>query len=221
MQRKNRKKSILWSVAGLAACAMPALGQTDIYKPYHNLHLWSADTLYLGAGFVRASKDPVRIRLRNNDAGFDGELYFLDPATGVPVVLFSNHSVPGEDLDLSAKVDIPIGVTLTFMYKVVGKGAWKTRELDATVLEPKYTGPNQKTSDYVSAISSDKNVNPVLRFGRRWSVSGRVDAKTLEFGFEDDTAPTSDMDFDDIIFQVEGLKLALFQKSARTRYYLW
>lgn len=64
-------------------------------------------------------------------------------------------------------------------------------------------------------------MNPNLRYGHRWSVAGRVDANTLEFGFEDNTEPTSDMDFDDIVFQVQGLNLAIFEKSAKKRSYVW
>jgi hypothetical protein len=206
---------------GLLACLQLGHGQTQVYKPHQNFNLWTADTLYLGAGFTRSSNDPVKISLRNNDAGFDGELYFLDPGTGNPIPLFSNHSKTGEVVDLSAMVNIPVGVELTFMYKVVGNGAWTGRTLDASVVEPKYTGPNHKGSKYISAVSSDGNVDPKLRFGRRWSVAGRVNGKVLEFGFEDDTAPTSDMDFDDIIFQAEGLNLAVFEKSARRRFYIW
>ena len=35
---------------GLAATTY---GQTDIYTPYRNQDLWSADTLFVGAGFAR------------------------------------------------------------------------------------------------------------------------------------------------------------------------
>jgi hypothetical protein len=205
----------------MALLAGAARAQTQIYHPYQNFNLWSADTLYLGAGFTRLTDEPIRIRLRNNDAGFDGELYYLDPATGNRVFLFSNHSPIGSTVDLTSLVAVPKGVPLTFMYQVIGNGAWTRRVLDAAVKEPKFTGSNQEASLYRSAVSSDGNVNPSLRFGHRWSVAGRVDAKVLEFGFEDDTDPTSDMDFDDIIFQVEGLHLVLFQKSARWRSYVW
>jgi Domain of unknown function (DUF4114) len=206
----------------LTLLAFPILGhgKTDIYEPYKNINLWTADTLYLGAGFTRLSNAPVKIWLKGEEAGLDGELSFLDPITGNPITLFANHSKPGDVLILSDMVTIPLGTNLTFMYKVVGKGKWD-KDLDSEVLKPKYTGPNHKHSKYVTPVSSDDNVDPAHRYGHRWSVAGRVDAKTLEFGFEDNTENDSDMDFDDIVFQLEGLNLAIFEKSAKKRYYVW
>jgi hypothetical protein len=148
----------------------------------------------------------------------NGDLYFMDPVTGSPIKLFSNHSPPGVALDLTSMVNIPKGIPLTFMYKVDKLFPGAT---DSTLLEPKYTGPNNKRSKYVSPISSNINNNPSFRFGNQWAVAGRVDANTLEFGFEDDTTPGSDMDFDDIVFQIDGLNLALYMRSGKRRAYIW
>jgi hypothetical protein len=106
------------------------------------------------------------------------------------------------------------------MYQVTGPG-WTGRTLNADDLTPRYTGPNLKDSKYYSPSTSDANLNPALRFGHRWSVAGHVTSKVLEFGFEDDSAPYSDMDFDDIIFQTQGLGLIAYEKSARKRSYIW
>ena len=65
------------------------------------------------------------------------------------------------------------------------------------------------------------NDNPAFRYGHRWSVAGRLSTNKLEFGFEDETNPGSDMDFDDIIFGVDGLTLVNFERSAKVRSYVW
>jgi hypothetical protein len=57
--------------------------------------------------------------------------------------------------------------------------------------------------------------------GNRWSVAGRISKDVLEFGFEDDTLDNSDMDFDDIVFGVEGLTLVNFERAAKVRSYVW
>jgi hypothetical protein len=208
------------ALLGLIGMAASANAQSDLYKPYKNKNLWSADTLFLGAGFTRLSNDPVSIWLVGNEAGLDGELSYVDPVTGAATKLFRNHDTPNQPIILSDKVNIPIGATLTFMYRVVGKGTWTFDPTPETML-PKYTGPNHARDKLYSNASSDANEKPDLRFGHRWSVAGRVNDSILEFGFEDDTSPTSDMDFDDIVFDVKGLKLAVFHKSAKTRNYLW
>jgi hypothetical protein len=203
---------------GLAAVA--ALGQSDTYKPYKNNDLWKADTLYLGVGFTRVGTEPVKIWLTGNEAGLEGELSYLDPVSGKTIPLFRNHDAVSTPIILTDKAAVPPGTTLTFMYKVVGKGSWYFDPSPETML-PKYTGPNHAKDKHYSTASSDVNANSALRFGHRWSVAGRVNDSILEFGFEDDTSPTSDMDFDDILFQVQGLKLAVFQKAAKNRNYLW
>jgi hypothetical protein len=205
---------------GLLTLVSSISAQTEIYTPYKNTSLWNADTLYLGAGFTRLSNTPVKIWLKAEEAGLDGQLFIMDPNSGAEIALFANHSQVGVVLDLSSMINIPIGTTLTFMYKVVGKGKWN-RDLFGDLMQPKFTGPNHRRAKYVTKVSSNNNQNPGLRYGKRWSVAGRVNSNLLEFGFEDDILDDSDMDFDDIVFQVEGLSLAIFENSAKQRYYVW
>jgi hypothetical protein len=196
-----------------------AYGQTDIYTPYRNKHLWHADTLYIGAGFARMDYKPVKIWLAGTEAGWNGQLYYIDPLTGAEIQLFDNHDDPGRVVTLTDLVSVPIGQTLTFVYKVVDKGHGK--DLDDMTRVPKYTGPNRKGSPYFSRASSDDNQNPSRRFGNRWSVAGRISKDVLEFGFEDDDTETSDMDFDDIVYGVDGLTLVTFERTAKVRSYIW
>ncbi|MDB5051538.1 MAG: hypothetical protein JWO30_4609 [Fibrobacteres bacterium] len=196
--------------------------QTDIYTPYKNKDLWTADTLYIGAGFARLDYKPVKIWLVGNEAALDGELYYVDPTTGKEYFLFGNHEAPGRVVNVTDLVNVPLGVTLTFVYKVVGLGGWsKGEDHMGELSQPKYTGPNKKGSKYYSPTSSDDNNNESRRFGHRWSVAGRINKDVLEFGFEDDSTPTSDMDFDDIVYGVDGLTLVNFQRTAKVRSYIW
>jgi hypothetical protein len=187
-------------ILGIAAAA---ISQTDIYTPYRNKNLWSADTLYIGAGFARMDYKPVNIWLVGNEAGLDGQLYYIDPTTGKEYFVFGNHEPPGRVVTLTDMVNVPLGVTLTFVYKVVDKGSWgdeKWWSHKGDVQEPKYTGPNKPGTRYFTPVSSDNNTEPSRRFGHRWSVAGKLGKDKLEFGFEDDTTPESDMDFDDIVY---------------------
>lgn len=203
-----------------AGSAMAAFGQSDVYRPYKNIDLWTSDTLFVGVGFARLGNEPVKVWLKGNEAGLEGELSYLDPANGNRVPLFRNHATPGQVIVLTDRANVPQGQTLTFMYQVVGKGSWYFEPPAETRL-PKYTGPNHAGDRHYSRATSDGNRNPAFRFGHRWSVAGRVNDSIIEFGFEDDTSPDSDMDFDDVVFQVQGLRLVVFQKSARRRNYLW
>lgn len=210
--------------AMLCLWALPLLprAQTDIYTPYRNKNLWHADTLYIGAGFARMDSKPVKIWLVGNEAGLEGKLFYIDPATGKEYFLFGNHEEPGRVVNLTDVVDVPMGATLTFVYKVVAMGSWdKGWGKFAKVTPPKYTGPNRKGSKYFSPSTSDDNMNPNFRYGHRWSVAGHIGKDILEFGFEDDTTPESDMDFDDIVYGVEGLTLVNFVRSAKIRSYIW
>lgn len=204
----------------LISISSGAWGQSEVYKPYKNVDLWTADSLFVGVGFARLGPEPVKVWLKGNEAGLEGELSFLDPATGNRIPLFRNHGTPGQVIILTDRVAIPQGATLTFMYQVVGKGSWYFEPPAETRL-PKYTGPNHAKDRYYSPATSDGNLNAGFRFGHRWSVAGRVNDSILEFGFEDDAGADSDMDFDDVVFQVQGLKLVVFQKSAKRRNYLW
>ncbi|MDB5102576.1 MAG: hypothetical protein JWP91_265 [Fibrobacteres bacterium] len=215
-------KRFLFSALCLLGLTHEAPCQTDIYEPERNLDLWSADTLFIGAGFSRLDYKPVKIWLKENEAGLEGQLFYIDPATGKELFLFGNHEDPGRVITLSDMVDVPVGQTLTFVYKVVGKGRWD-RNLDdfGEIRVPKYTGPNRRGKPYYTSVSSDVNKDPGKRYGHRWSVAGRISKDVLEFGFEDDSTPDSDMDFDDIVFGVDGLTLVNFERTAKLRSYVW
>ncbi len=205
----------------LLGCAAFCSAQTDIYVPYRNKNMWTADTLYLGAGFARMSNKPVTIWLVGNEAGWEGQLFYVDPVTGAETFLLTNMGTPGIPVELTALANVPIGQNLTFMYKVVSKKSSDMSIDKGKIRTPKYTGPNRRNSHYFSQATSDVNNNPSLRFGHRWSVAGRLAATRLEFGFEDNTEPASDMDFDDIIFGVDGLTLVNFERTAKVRSYVW
>jgi hypothetical protein len=184
------------------------------YIPYKNTTLWSAESLYVGASFVRTSLGPVTVSLKANESTLAGTLYFMDPNTGNPIPLFQNKAPVGTKVILSDLIDIPIGKSLTFGYQVHGSA----NPADSKI---KYSGPNTPGEDYVSEASSNANVMPNLRFGHRWAVVGNVSATSmLELGFEDLAYFGSDMDFNDIIFQVEGLKMGIFRRDLKDERFL-
>ena len=197
-----------------------AQGQTDIYTPYRNQELWEADTLYIGAGFARMDFKPVTIWLKGNEAGWEGQLFYVDPMTGAEIQLFKNHEAVGTKVVLTDIMNIPLGENLTFVYKVVAQGRGKAIDKDE-IRAPRYTGPNRRGSRFFSPASSDDNQNPSRRYGHRWSVAGRISKDVLEFGFEDDDTEDSDMDFDDIVYGVDGLTLVTFERQAKIRSYVW
>jgi hypothetical protein len=169
--------------------------QVDLFpKPWANPALWSADTLWVGASFARTSLHPVTVSLKGNGAGWTGDLFFIDPKTGVEDRLFENHDPVGTTVVLSDRHDIPLGDTLYFVYRVTQpvSGVYPS----AASILPKYTGPNiPGQSRYVSTPTNPK-------YGHRWSVAGRVNDSIVEFGFEDNVEPSgSDYDYDDIVFR--------------------
>lgn len=190
-----------------------ASAQLDQFIPPKAQPLWKADTMYIGASFSRTSFDPVSVWLIGNEAGWTGNLYFIDPKTGAESFLFTNHSTPNQKIILSDLFDIPLGDTVYFEYKVVtpANGNFPTE----ASRKPKYTGPNiPNQSKYVSEAASAK-------YGHRWSVAGRVNDSLVQFGFEDNVQPPgsnggSDMDFDDIIF---GTTLSLVNDEVPARIY--
>ncbi len=189
-------RRLLAIVPLLSLCAAGEVSaQIDLFpKPWANPALWSVDTLWAGASFTRTTLHPVTVTLKGNGAGWTGDLFFIDPKTGVEDRLFSNHDPVGTTVVLSDRHDIPIGDTLYFVYRV-------TQPEDALYpsaasILPKYTGPNiPGQSRYVSTPT-----NP--EYGHRWSVAGRANDSIVEFGFEDNVEPSnSDYDFDDIVFR--------------------
>lgn len=180
----------------------------DIYKPYRFVHDWTADTLYVGPSFQYLG-GPIRVTLTFTETNVPGKLYLINPATNQTYFLMDNTSPMGTTLDITSLTSLKIGGEVVFMY---------VSSLDGI---PRYTGPSLPGGKYFNVLNSDLNVNPVLRFGHRWSVAGYTKGKKIEFGFEDGAETTSDMDFNDIVFQVEGLGLMIFENSARKRYYVW
>lgn len=226
-------------ICGLAFPALLA-AQTEIYVPYKNKDLWTADTLYVGASFIYkggivsggsgwkskwgwkfGSSEPINVTLKGNEAGWRGELYAnIQDEFGKynRVYLFSNHDVPGTSVDLRTLVafTIPAGGEITFEYDVVSEN-FSTWKVTPTDMAPKYSGPNRGNDRFRSSAHSEDMPNPNFRFGNRWSVVGRDDDGDLEFGFEDCTQEYSDMDFDDVVFSVSNLEVGVFNRRLVTR----
>jgi hypothetical protein len=178
------KSLAFFTIFGLAS----TYAQLDRFIPIKNQPLWKADTLYIGASFIRSSFEPVKIWLIGNEAGWTGNLYFIEPSTKAEKFLFTNHGTPNQVIVLSDLYDIPVGDTVYFVYRVVSG----TNDVNSKL--PKWTGPNiPGQSQYVTGPTS-------VKYGHRWSVAGRVNDSLVQFGFEDDVSAGSDMDYDDIIF---------------------
>ena len=219
--------------------------QTEIFKPSVAGNKLTAPVLYIGASFIYMGGGST-VTLKENGGWWNGDLSVINQTTGVgPVFLFHNHDAPGSTLNLAAKIAMNPADQIVFKYQVVSKppGGQPFRPND---LLAKYSGPNKATDPYVSASSSDANSSvawrPIAwRFGRRWSVVGRVAPTVLEFGFEDmsDQGGLSpnpatggvcpcytylpagnlavDMDFDDIVFQVSNMDIGVFSRSLLTK----
>lgn len=185
--------------------------QTDRYRPYLYADKWLADTLYLGASFRYPGTVPIKVSMQFSESRVDGKLYAVNPATNETIFLMTNREPVGTTVILSDLTSIPAGGEVVFMFVSANDNA------------PRYTGPSRWGSPYFNTVTSDNNVNPRLRFGRRLSVAGRVRPGVLEFGFED--SPQSfnlaDMDFNDVHFLAEGLDLLIYTKVARKRAYVW
>ncbi|MEO7425599.1 MAG: DUF4114 domain-containing protein [Fibrobacteria bacterium] len=193
---------------GLNGPGMPPAPK-DYYKPYRYVQDWTADTLYVGPAFQYLG-GPIRVTLKFTETSVPGKLYLINPATGQTYFLMSNTSPLGTMVDLTGTTSLKIGTEVVFMYVSNFDGV------------SRYTGASLPGSKYYNVLNSDLNNNPALRFGHRWSVAGYgTNRKIIEFGFEDGPETYSDMDFNDIVFQVEGLGLMIFQNSARKRDYVW
>jgi hypothetical protein len=224
--------------------AFPALlfAQTEIYVPYKNVGMWTADTLYVGASFIYkgdvassgtswwktkwswkfGSIEPINVTLKGNEAGWEGHLW-ANIQDGIGkfhrVHLFRNWDPPGTTVDLRKLVGfaIPAGAEITFEYEVGPGACWGCPPILDDDRAPKYSGPNRGNDRFRSSITSDNMPNPNFRFGNRWSVVGRDDDGDLEFGFEDCTQGWSDMDFDDVVFSVSNLEVGVFNRRLLTR----
>jgi hypothetical protein len=215
--------------SGVRACLVSALlwaapaRAEEVYVPYRNQSLWSADTLYLGATFSRLTDAPVRIWLKGGEALWVSRLSVIDPVTGAVVPLLQSTDPRNVPIILSNRINMPIGAPIYFRYEVTGQGQAAYPPSPEELL-PRYTGRNLPGDRYFSQASSDNHPNPSLRFGHIWSLAGRVDANLIEFGFENQVPAAgnrSDMDFDDVILQAEGLSLVREGRTARRRSYVW
>lgn len=188
--------------------ASPNPWKPDYYKPYRYVQSWSADTLYVGPTFQYLG-GPVRVTLKFAETSVTGKLYAINTTTGETVFLMNNTSPFGTAVTVTDLTSLKAGSEVVFMYIADTDGI------------PRYTGSSPAGGRYYNSLTSDMNHNPNLRFGRRWAVAGKVNDKIIEFGFEDGPPGISDMDFNDILFQVEGLELLIYQNTARKRYYVW
>lgn len=211
----------------LSAFACLSHAQTEIYKPYKNNGLWSADTLYVGASFMRLNGGPIRVSLKGNDAGFTGRLYAINPTPvgggrADTVALFSNHDPAGTTVNLQALTNIPVPGDVVFMYVVERNNGYGPFDPRVDLLR-KFSGPNLGGGKYTSQATSEAHPNVNWRYGRRWSVVGKVPGpgRVLEFGFEDMANSNTDMDFDDVVFQVTGLSLGIYTRDLDRRSLVW
>jgi hypothetical protein len=189
-------------VLGLLALGM---GQAEIYKPYKSGTPWAADTLYVGASLVYSGAGPILVTLEASESVTPGKLYLINPAKNDTVFLFHSKAAPGTTVDVGKSTAVPVDSPVVFMY--VPQNHW----------QPLFTGPNLNGKRYRSAPSSDSMPDPNMRFGHRWSVIGRTAAGDLQAGFEDWIVPGSDMDFDDILFRIKGLDIAIQNRAVRAR----
>jgi hypothetical protein len=199
-------KSLKVAAFLLGAVALhEASAQLEVFpKPYKNPGLWTVngvtvDTLYMGASFTRTSFKPVTVSLKGNEAGWSGDLLFIDPKTGAEDRLFSNHDPVGTSVTLSDRHEIGIGDTVYFVYRVTTPA--NNNYPSANSRLPKYTGPN------IPGVSKYVTVPASAKWGHRWSVAGRLNDSTVIFGFEDNVEANSDFDYDDIVF-LTSLSLA-------------
>lgn len=186
----------------------PSPSMKDYYQPYRYVKNWSADTLYIGPTF-RYLGGPVRVTLKSMETSSTGKLYAINTVTGETVFLMNNNSPFGTTVTLTDLTSLKTGSEVVFMY---------ISDYDDI---PRYTGSSPPGDRYYNTLNSDVNHDPAMRFGRRWAVAGKVNDKIIEFGFEDAPPEIADMDFNDILFQVEGLELLIYQNVARKRYYVW
>lgn len=189
-------------------------------KPGYPAPGWQAGLpLLMGATLRRPGPGPVRIWLRGEEAHWRGALFLVDPVTRRDIFLFENRNYGAVGkVDISRH--IPVGATVYFKYEIrsleIGRHIGPA---DPSWL-PKYTGADGPESPYHNRAGSGANPDPAHRFGHVWSVAGVVNDSTMEFGFEDDASALSDMDFDDVVFQVEGLAVQAPRRVLR-RSFVW
>ncbi len=212
----------LWRVRGMAQpSGLPPSG------------LWRADSLYIGATFLRDTTKPFIVWLYDHgSASYQGALYLmLPPSPGKPdttYFLFKNKcNTTPERIDLTPVASTIHHLdTLFFMYKSTLDGGCGTTNKLAKDTEMLFTGPNRapgegwqhidrhysSRQDTTTFFSLDQQKR--VPFGRRWceagwihtQTNGTVRTDTVEFGFEDQLHG-SDMYYEDIKFDVTGVFL--------------
>ncbi|MBD3343820.1 MAG: hypothetical protein GF401_02005, partial [Chitinivibrionales bacterium] len=239
---KNNGKTILFIFA-LFMVTVPLRSQTsdwgentDQVIPFSGTD-WDADSLFLGATFLRDTTKPFKVWLREG-SGLQCELYLMvptSPTTDTAIFLFYNiNNPPGVEtrVDLTNNAVIEQYVehmdTVFFLLRRTQYGTYNG-----------YTGPNRAPGDMCTQGDSLGACDGVDRYysgeysttlvpttdgrmvpiGRRWCVSGwiRDDAldmrtDTVEFGFEERRTMEPGfrsewLDFNDIVFHITGIFL--------------
>ncbi|MBD3320528.1 MAG: hypothetical protein GF350_05460, partial [Chitinivibrionales bacterium] len=209
---------------------------TDPFFPTKQPEVWSAESLWIGAAFLRDTSKPLEVWLHYG-TGCKGELKLVVPlsdSTDTMIFLFHNIDNGGAptriDLTDNPLVEQYINHmdTVYFMYRNIA-GSCNSRN-------PRYTGPNRAPGDMCTQGDSSGPCQAVDRYyspdysdylvettdgrevpiRRRWCISGwirdselDVRTDTVEFGF-DDRVPWEgpwDGDFNDIIFHMTGIFL--------------
>jgi hypothetical protein len=186
-----------------------AFGQTDIYMPYRYADKWTAETLYVGPSFRYTGAGPLTLTLEWSETSTTGDLYVVSPSSGQNVFVMNNRQPEGTAIDLLSLVPFQPGDEVVFEYF-------------PRSVASRFTGPSVQGSRFFNRINSNGNRNPKLRFGRRYSVGGQIRPGLIEFGIEDaDGSGSSDMDFNDIHFNLTNAQLLLYQNTAKRRSYVW
>lgn len=187
---------------------------------------WTADSVWLGATFLRDSTKPLIVWFRNMEADWGGsELYVVVPgasADGSDSLLFLFTNTAGARVDITddpiVKANIHHGDTIVFWF-TTGKGNHQG-----------YSGPNRRVEDGPPTnpclredVYTHDNYNPativdvhnnLVEIGRRTCAAGwlldseRARTDTVEFGFDDEKGGgTIRYDYNEILFGVSGVFL--------------
>ncbi|MBD3419469.1 MAG: hypothetical protein GF398_05055 [Chitinivibrionales bacterium] len=178
--------------------------------PFTNQGLPDTIDYYLGDAFMVASDTtPVIVSFISSESLFRGLLSFMVPGhTDSSIELFSNH--PNETGHADTAINLgtfPRGTEIVLKYQNIYKGSGQNPLPESTVVAnvgtflnvpgARYTGRNDSTeSTYISEAWGPQYENI-------WHVAGRMNDTIVDFRFED----FKDMDFNDIVFQIQGVQL--------------
>jgi len=220
--------------------AAPTTKAQGITNPSENTNLWKvvpgfpwqADSLYLGATFLRDTSKTFLVWLDYADAGWTGKLHLMVPGGAnnggdTAIYLFQNKNNTGPTrIDLTNNPVVQSHLhyldTIFFRYSA-----------GPDVNNPAYigySGPNRNLADtawqhrdrYWSTLSANKILtgppptSSQFKVWRRFCAAGwihdqtpqRARTDTVEFAYEDNqTTSSSDFDFNDNIFHVMGVFL--------------